>query len=89
MPTAEPDPYKKTYTKKHRNPYVDRPSLHKYDTRFIREAHNLHHHPGSLRGPLLNHRKSKKNPHLTDLAAYHKKGGTRRRHRKHRHTRRR
>ena len=49
-----------------------------------------YHQQATLRGPLLNHRKSKKNPHLTDLAEYHKKGGRRtRRGRKHRSTRRR
>ena len=40
----------------------------------------------TLRGPLLGvDRRSKKNPHHTDLDTYHKKGGTRRR----RYTRRR
>ena len=43
----------------------------------------------TLRGPLLGpDRRSKKNPHHTDLHTYHKKGGTRRR-RKSRYTRRR
>ena len=34
----------------------------------------------TMRNLLLNHRKSKKNQHLTDMAVYYKKGGTRRRH---------
>ena len=81
-----PDPYSRKsqgqYTKKLRSPYEDRPNLHRYGTRYIREAHELHHHPGMLR-------------HYPDITAHErflrkharetKKGGTRRR----RYTRRR
>jgi len=81
-----PDPYKKHYpvreTRKNPQRYLAHTSTG------TRSNVNDHHQQATLRGPLLNHRKSKKNPHLTDMAAYYKKGGTRR-HRKHRHTRRR
>jgi hypothetical protein len=82
MPTIEPKTtYGKPRYKTQRSPYEPRPQFRAtHQTRGFREAHNLHHHPASLRGPLLNHRKSKKNPHLTDMAVYYKKGGRTRRH---------
>ena len=71
-----PDPYKKHYPKREfrKNPqrYLAHPST---GTRA-----NVKDYFQRLRGPLLNHRKSKKNPYLTDMAVSYKKGGTRRRH---------
>ena len=78
-----PDPYKKHYPKR---------EFRKNPQRYLAHAStgtraNLtdYHQQATIRGPLLNHRRSQKNPYLTDMAVYYKKGGTRRR----RHTRRR
>jgi len=74
-------PYEKYYPKKEHNPWAEKPPFRgTHQTRGFRKAYNLHHHPASLRGPLLNHRKSKKNPNLTDMDVYYKKGGRTRRH---------
>ena len=73
-----PDPYKKHYpvrqTRKNPQRYLAHPST---GTRANVKDYFMQ---ATMRSPLLNHRKSKKNPHLTDMAVYYKKGGTRRRH---------
>jgi hypothetical protein len=85
MPTAEPDPYKKKYPNTH-NPYAERPPFHKYDTRHKRRAYNL----SNTRLPRYDDiEKQARLERKTARAAKKGRGGTRRRHRKHRSTRRR
>lgn len=76
------DPKPRTVRRPRRNPqrYLDQVS------RGTRANLGDHLQKTTLRGPLLGvDRRSKKNPHHTDLDTYHKKSGTRRR----RYTRRR
>ena len=76
------DPKPRTVRRPRRNPqrYLDQVS------RGTRTNLGDYLQETTLRGPLLGpDRRSKKNPHHTDLHTYHKKGGTRRR----RYTRRR
>ena len=80
------NPYARKYPNTH-NPYAERPPFHKYDTRHKRRAYGLNGH-----SDLRKHEDIEKQARLerkTARAAKKGKGGTRRRHRKHRHTRRR
>ena len=76
------DPKPRTVKRPRRNPQ----RYHDQVSRGTRANLGDHLQEATIRGPLLGpDRRSKKNPHHTDLHTYHKKGGTRRR----RYTRRR
>jgi hypothetical protein len=84
-----PNPYKKHYT-----PRVPRKNPQRYravPSTGTRDNVKSYGQQVTLRGLMLGpDRRSKKNKYHTDLAIFHKgKAGTRRRHRKHRMTRRR